>query len=62
MIEIVAPETGVLVGIAEVRGYPIGWLSEELVGTYREDANGLPYIDVWTVEVVRSSSPTPASR
>jgi hypothetical protein len=47
LIEILNPKTGRLVGTTSVRGYPLHFLDDDGLVTYREDVNGLPYVDFW---------------
>jgi hypothetical protein len=33
----------------EVPGYPVALLGDDHLATYREDRDGIPYVDVWRI-------------
>jgi hypothetical protein len=51
VLEVLDPATARVVGTAAAVGYPVRLLSDSRFVTYREDADGIPWIDVWTVNI-----------
>ena len=49
IIEVIDPNTGVLVGMRKVTGYPQGILGDRYVATYRE-VSEFPVLDIWRID------------
>jgi hypothetical protein len=48
---VIDPTAARRVGAAEVRGFTLGFVTESRFATYREDDDGVPWIDIWEVTV-----------
>ena len=51
ILEVVDPGRGHVVGTARVPGYGIAVLSDTRFATYHEDADGFPFVRLWTVRI-----------
>ena len=51
VMEVIDPTTNTVVGSAGARGSPIGFLSDEVLATYREDADGAFHVELWRITV-----------
>jgi hypothetical protein len=49
VVEKLDPAGATLLGTAEVPGFALSILSDTRFATYREDANGIPWIDIWEI-------------
>jgi hypothetical protein len=57
VVEAVDTKTGRLIGRADLHGFPVALIGGLQVVTYREDADGFPYVDVWQLTVAAPPSP-----
>ncbi len=51
VVEVIDPTTNSLVGSARARGNPVGFLSDDVLATYREDEDGEFHVELWRITV-----------
>jgi hypothetical protein len=56
VLEVLDPVRGRLLATAQVEGFPLRLLSDTRFATYREDSDGVPWVDVWEITFAMSST------
>ena len=51
VVEVIDPKAGRSLGSVQVDGYPIGFLNDESIATYREVENGEFFLDFWRLVI-----------
>jgi hypothetical protein len=53
VVEVIDPRDSRLVGTATVRGMPVSFADDRTLVTYYQDANGVPYLEFWSLTAFR---------
>jgi hypothetical protein len=53
VVEVLDPAAARLLGTVRVTGFPIRFIGDSRFATYREDAEGVPWVDVWELSIRR---------
>ena len=51
VVEVIDPATNSFVGFARARGNPVGFLSDDVLATYRADEDGEFHVELWRITV-----------
>ena len=51
VVEVLDPAGTRFLGSVEVEGFALSLLSDTRFATYREDADGVPWIDIWQITI-----------